>query len=118
MNNIQLNQMTKTRLLAGGGVVGALLASACCVLPLTLALVGVSGTWIGGLTTLAPYQPFFLLFAAVCIGFGFWRAYGVANCDDTCGTPLSRRITRGALWVAAIIIIISATAEWWAPLLG
>jgi mercuric ion transport protein len=118
MNQFQLNEITKTRLLAGGGVIGALLESACCVLPLTFAVVGVSGAWIGGLTALAPYQPIFLLFAAACIGFGFWRAYGVRNCDETCGTPLSRRLTRGVLWLAAIVLVIAATAEWWAPLLG
>lgn len=118
MSNTPGTEITKTRLFASGGLLAALLASACCVIPLAFALIGVSGAWIGRLTALAPYQPVFLLFAAACVGVGFWRAYGVANCDETCGTPLSRRLIRGALWLAAIILLIAATAEWWAPLLG
>lgn len=118
MSKNPVAEITKTRLLAGGGVLAALLASVCCVIPLAFALIGVSGAWIGGLTALAPYQPAFMLFAGTSIGFGFWRAYGVADCNETCGSPLSRRLIRGALWMAAIILIIAATANWWAPLLG
>ena len=40
--------------LAAGGVVGSILASACCVVPLLLVLLGVSGAWIGNLTKLEP----------------------------------------------------------------
>ena len=34
-------------LLAVGGLLGAVLASACCILPLALVTLGVSGAWIG-----------------------------------------------------------------------
>ena len=37
--------------------IAALLASACCVLPLVFVLVGVSGAWIGQLQRLEPYSP-------------------------------------------------------------
>src|SRR5258708_4033105 len=59
-------------LLAGGGVLGALAASSCCLVPLALFGIGVGGTWIGYLTRLAPYQPYFLGFAVVCLGIGYW----------------------------------------------
>lgn len=42
---------------AAGGVLGAIAASSCCVLPLVLFSVGIGGAWIGNLTALAPYQP-------------------------------------------------------------
>ncbi len=42
-------------LLAGG--VAALLASACCLGPLVLVVLGFSGAWIGNLTALEPYRP-------------------------------------------------------------
>ena len=58
---------------AFGGLAAGLLASACCILPLALALAGVSGAWIGNLTALSPYQPYFITFAAASIGLGFWR---------------------------------------------
>ena len=49
-----------TSLLAAGGAVAALGASSCCVLPLLLFMLGVSGAWIGNLTRLTPYQPYIL----------------------------------------------------------
>ncbi|MGH6880679.1 MAG: mercuric transporter MerT family protein, partial [Hypericibacter sp.] len=47
----------KTELIAAGGVLGALAAMSCCILPLVLFALGISGAWIGNLTALAPYQP-------------------------------------------------------------
>ena len=41
-------------LAAAGGILGALAASSCCILPLALFMLGISGAWIGNLTTLAP----------------------------------------------------------------
>jgi len=46
------------RLMAVGSLAGALAASSCCILPLVLFSLGVSGAWIGNFTRLAPYQPF------------------------------------------------------------
>src|SRR3546814_4530197 len=45
-------------LLAGG--ITALLASTCCLGPLVLVALGFSGAWIGNLTALEPYRPFFI----------------------------------------------------------
>jgi hypothetical protein len=47
-------------LVAAGGVFGALAASSCCIVPLVLFGLGISGAWIGNLTQLAPYQPYFI----------------------------------------------------------
>src|SRR5215472_16544699 len=48
---------------AVGGLMGAVAASSCCILPLLLFSLGVSGAWIGNLTRLAPYQPYFIAIA-------------------------------------------------------
>ena len=45
-------------LLAASGMLAALAASSCCILPLALFSIGVSGAWIGNFTRLAPYQPY------------------------------------------------------------
>jgi hypothetical protein len=45
-------------LLAGG--LAAILASTCCLGPLVLVALGLSGAWIGNLTLLEPYRPFFI----------------------------------------------------------
>ena len=41
---------------AMGGIIGALAASSCCILPVVLFSLGISGAWIGYFTQLAPYQ--------------------------------------------------------------
>ncbi|MBI1360272.1 MAG: mercury transporter MerT [Alphaproteobacteria bacterium] len=106
------------RWLAVGGVVGAVLASSCCVLPLALVTLGASGAWIGQLTLLEPFKPVFLLVAAVFIGVGFWHVYFRAKpaCEDGsyCARPESSLITQLALWIAAALVVVSATIDWWA----
>lgn len=117
MFDTENHEVLKTRLLSGGGLLGAVLASACCLLPFAFALVGVTGAWIGQLTALAPYQPAFLAIGAACIGWGFWRSYGSPEmCEQNCGTPLSRRLTRISLWLATVLLLLAATVGYWAPL--
>lgn len=116
-----IGDSAKDGTLAAGGLLGAIGASSCCVLPLVLALAGVGGAWVGGLTMLAPYQPIFLGIGALSVGSGFWRAYrrkGPACEGPQCGTPASRRWTRSALWLGAVLLLTAATTEWWAPLLA
>ena len=93
-------------LLAVGGVVGALAASTCCIAPLVLVSVGVSGAWIGTLTALAPYQPLFLVVAVLCLGVGFWLVYrrGTADCDTgVCAGPKVGRYIKNVIWVKGVL---------------
>jgi len=109
------------KLLATGGVLGAFAVSSCCALPLALAAIGVSGAWLGSLAMLAPYQPIFLVAAALCIGLGFWRAYGQVQpvCEGAdCGPSPSRRLTKTALWSALVLLLVAGSAEWWGRLLA
>jgi mercuric ion transport protein len=103
--NLDLGQ----RLLAGGGVLGALAASSCCLVPLTLFGIGIGGAWIGYLTRLAPYQPYFLSVAAVCLGVGYWlriRARRVVCVEDEmCARPLPSRIVTTGFVVASLLIV-------------
>src|SRR5258708_33901467 len=62
-------------LLSLGGIVAALGAASCCVIPFALFTVGVSGAWIGNLTALAPYQPIFAGVTLACLGYGFYLVY-------------------------------------------
>jgi len=58
-----------------GGVLGAVAASSCCILPLVLFSLGISGAWIGNLTALAPYQPVFVTATLGFLGYGYWLVY-------------------------------------------
>jgi mercuric ion transport protein len=116
-----LGDPAKNGLLAAGGVLGALGASSCCLLPLVFALTGISGAWIGSLTRLAPYQPIFLGIAGVSIGSGLWRVYRKPRqaCDGPlCGTTTTRGVTKAVLWLSAILVVGVATTEWWVQLLA
>ena len=104
----------RTNWFATGGLIGALLTSSCCVLPLVLVSIGLSGAWIGHLTALEPYSPLFAAIALLCIGLGFWHVY-VGN-GGACGTKRSVLITKMALWLAAVLMLIALTTGWWAPL--
>ena len=62
-----------------GGILGAIAASSCCILPLALFSLGISGAWIGNLTALAPYQPYFIAATLACLGYGYWLVYRRKN---------------------------------------
>ena len=106
--------------LAVGGVVGAILASACCVVPLLLVMLGVSGAWIGNLTMLEPYKPYIAAVTMAVIGAGFWRVYfqpkAACAVGSYCARPESSFITKSALWIGAFVTLLAVTINWWAPL--
>ena len=58
-------QLDSPKALAGAAL-AAIGASLCCLGPLALVSVGVSGAWISNLTVLEPYR---WVFAAVAVGF-------------------------------------------------
>lgn len=97
-------------LAATGGALGALAASACCILPLVLFSLGLGGVWVGRLAELSPYQPYFIAFAAVSLGYGFRQVYrrpkGTCAEGDACARPLPRRLVKTVLWSATVLVII------------
>jgi mercuric ion transport protein len=114
------SQQSRSRLLAAGGIFGALIASSCCIAPLVLVTLGVSGAWIGNLTALEPYKPHFLTATALLLAAGFWHVYFKPRkvCEDGsyCARPASSRITKSVLWIATVLALLSATVNLWAPL--
>lgn len=108
-------------LLAAGGMVGGMLASSCCIVPLLLVTVGVGGAWIGSLTALEPYRPYFLIAAALLLGAGFRRVYFTPRqscvAGTSCARPAAGRLTEFALWLGTVLAVLAATVGYWAPLL-
>jgi mercuric ion transport protein len=111
---------TDGRWFAAGGVLGALIASSCCIVPLLLVTLGISGAWIGNLTALEPYSIYFTVGAVAFVAVGFWHVYfrKTPQCADGsyCARPKSRLMTQFALWAAALLLLINMTMAWWAPL--
>ena len=94
--------------LSVGGFVGAAASGACCVIPFALFTVGASGAWLGRLTALAPYQPFFITATLLCLAAGIVlvRRASRVSCPDgvACARPGSLRLVRIALWAASILV--------------
>lgn len=102
---------TKTGLVAAGGILGAIAASACCIVPLVLFSLGVSGAWIGQLTALSPYQPIFLTIAVGFLGYGYWLVYRKPKITCTegeaCARPLPRVLVKLSLWLATALALLA-----------
>src|SRR5882724_12239177 len=96
-------------LIAAGGLLGALAASSCCILPLVLFGLGISGAWIGNFTRLAPYQPYFLAATLTFLGYGYWLVYRSSSraCadDEACARPVPNRIVKTSLILATVLVV-------------
>src|SRR5215510_1273300 len=107
-------------LMAVGGLLGALVASSCCILPLVLFGLGISGAWIGNLTQLAPYQPYFIAATLGFLGAGYWMVYRASKraCTDSnaCARPLPHRLVKSALILATILVVVALSVDLLAPL--
>ena len=107
--------------MAAGGLLGALAASSCCILPLILFSLGVSGAWIGNFTQLAPYQPYFIATTLGFLGAGYWLVHRASKraCAEAeaCARPLPNRLVKAALIVATILVGAALGFDFVAPLL-
>jgi mercuric ion transport protein len=106
-SSVAADQDRAPALLALGGIVGALAASSCCVLPLVLFSLGVSGAWIGNFTALAPYQPYFIAATTAFLGYGYWLVYRsskVVCAGDACARSAPNRRVLSGLVLATILV--------------
>jgi len=107
------------RIAATGSVIGAVLASSCCIVPLLLVTLGVSGAWIGSLSALEPYKPWFAAVTMIFLGIGFWQVYWKPKQEcaegSYCASPKSDRVVKFALWAATLLVALALTIDYWAP---
>lgn len=94
------------RLTLGGAVLAALAASACCIGPLVLALLGIGGA--GALAALSAYRPYILVATAGLLGLGFYLTYKKPRAveGDACGCerPGAGHAGKVGLWVATLLV--------------
>ncbi|MEX0943661.1 MAG: mercuric ion transporter MerT [Pseudomonadales bacterium] len=104
--------------LAVGGI-AALLASACCLGPLVLIVLGVSGAWIGNLTALEPYRPIFVGVALVAMFFAWRRIFRPAEqCQpgEVCAVPRVRVAYKVIFWMVSVLVLIALVFPYVLPL--
>jgi mercuric ion transport protein len=106
--------------MAVGGLLAALAAASCCVVPFALFLLGISGAWISNLTALAPYQPIFAAIAFGFLGYGFYLIYRkpavVCAEGSYCAEPGSKRLAKIGLWAATVLVVVALGLPKLAPL--
>lgn len=108
---------TKGSLVAG--VLAALGASACCVGPLILLLLGVGGGWASHLIALEPYSPYLTALTVLFLGAAFYNLYlreRVCAPADACAADRVIRNQRIMFWLLALPIMLLLTFPLYAPL--
>ncbi len=104
-------------LLVGG--LAAILASTCCLGPLILVALGLSGAWIANLTLLEPYRPFFIAGALVALFFAGRRIFRPArSCQpgEVCAVPRTRRIYKIIFGIVSALVLVALVYPYLAKL--
>jgi mercuric ion transport protein len=102
------NRTGSGALLVGG--LAAILASICCLGPLVLVALGLSGAWIGNLTLLEPYRPFFIAGALIALFFAgrrIFRAAQTCNPGEVCAVLRTRRIYMFLFVTVSVLVLIA-----------
>jgi mercuric ion transport protein len=104
-----------------GGLLAAIVASLCCVGPLVLVMIGVSGAWISNLTLLEPYRPVFIGIALIFMALAWrqiYRAPVAADCEPgtACALPQTNRAYRAIFWVVSALVLFLLAFPYFAPL--
>ena len=112
----------RSGLAAMGGLLGAAAMSSCCILPLVLFSLGISGAWIGNLAALYPYKLYFFVATAGFLAAGFYFTYRkpkavACKADGYCNTPIADRFNKVVLWSSSILVLAALAFPYYAPLL-
>lgn len=96
-------------------------ASSCCILPLLLFSLGISGAWIGNFTQLAPYKPYFVTATLIFLGLGYWLVYRSSKLvcaeDEACARRLPNQLVKITLVAATVLVIAAFGFDYIAPYL-
>ncbi len=102
------NKTAPTTLAIGG--LAAILASTCCLGPLVLVALGFSGAWIGQLTVMEPYRPWFIGTALVAMFFAWRRIFRpVQACrpGEVCAIPQVRATYKIIFCIVTVLVLVA-----------
>jgi mercuric ion transport protein len=104
--------VTKKNLTLGGALVGALVASSCCIGPLVVAALGIGGA--GAFAAISSARPYALGVTVALLVGGFYLSYRRPKHEDACGCEpeggKGRRAGRIGLWTATALVVVLAVA--------
>lgn len=100
-------------------VLAAVGASICCVVPLVLVLLGISGAWIANLTALDPWRPWFTGATLLCLALAYASLHGPASrcpaegaCVDERGLVRRRRLLLVTTVVIMLLLLFPYYVTW------
>jgi len=99
------------------GVLAAVGASMCCVGPLVLVSLGLSGAWISSLSKLEPLRPALVAVALALLAWAWHQlCRAPANCeaDEPCADSNVRQRQRLIFWLVSVALILLLTFPWYA----
>lgn len=100
-----------------GSVLAAIGASVCCVVPLVLVLLGVTGAWLGVLHRFEPLRPVFVVLALGLLGWAFWSLYiQPRRCapGEACAQPAVLKRQRVIFWLVGLPLLVLLAFPWYA----
>ncbi|MDE2599903.1 MAG: mercuric transport protein [Rhodocyclaceae bacterium] len=103
-------------------VLSSIVASTCCVVPLILVLVGITGAWMVNLQALKPYVVLFTVIALAALGWAGYlvfrpqRSSGACSAEETKCATVACRSTRKAFILSAVFIAALLLFPFAAPL--
>jgi mercuric ion transport protein len=107
----------RTKVWLAGGMMAALGASLCCLVPLVLVLLGIGGTWVSRLRIFEPYRPYLAGLSLLFLGIAGWKLYRKPACST--GSCPSRGLSRERIifWVITGTLLLVLGFPWFGPLL-
>lgn len=104
-----------------GGALAAFSSTLCCLGPLALVTLGVSGAWIGNLTVLMPYRLAFIGVALVFMGFAWrsiYRRPAAQTCapGGVCAVPRTNRVYKAMFWLVSGLVLLALVYPYLLPL--
>lgn len=96
----------KTSLMIGGGILAALTASVCCIGPLILTVIGVSGA-----AALSKFEFLRIPMIAVVVALFAWAGLSLYrkrnSCEpgSMCADPKKYRLLVGGYWIGILIAL-------------
>jgi mercuric ion transport protein len=103
----------------GIGGLAAVFASICCLGPLLLVSIGISGAWIGNLTVFEPYRPIFIGAALVALFFayrGIFRPAQACKPGEVCAVPQVKTAYKSIFWIVAALTGVALAFPYILPL--
>lgn len=104
----------KNKIVGVLAIASAAVASVCCIGPVVLTGLGLSG--LGLAAALTHYRSLFLTLTGIVLAVGFYLAYrrrSVPCADGTCEYRSGSRTTKAALWAITVAATALATFPNW-----